>query len=128
MAFQNPDYDNKWFFCFIDKVLFKSKNCQEIIYTIDIWSTWFKKLTIKPCFVELEHVNDDTVGKHTVDENLNVGEVECIEESEDTYLKGSHWVGILTSWNPAEEDATEKQFSGISVYARNSLWLLLIFI
>ena len=116
IAFQNPNYDNKWFFAFIDEVIFHSINMQEIRYTIDSWSTWFSKVTTKTCFVEREHVNDDTVGKHTVDENLNVGELECISESEDTYLKGSHWIGVLTAWDPSAPTEQEKLFKGIAVY------------
>lgn len=116
IAFQNPNYNNKWFFAFIDEVIFHSKNMQEIRYTIDSFSTWFSKVTTKTCFVEREHVNDDTIGLHTVEENLNVGELECILESEDEYLKGSHWIGILTSWDPSATNEQNKIFKGMAVY------------
>ena len=73
IAFQNPDYSNKWFFAWIDEVIYKSdKNC-EITYTIDAWSTWFDKWSTKPCFVVREHVNDDEVGKYTFPENVELG-------------------------------------------------------
>ena len=74
IAFQNPDYSNKWFFAFIDDVKYIGENNTEIIYTIDVWSTFFKSLTIKPCFVVREHVNDDTIGLHTIPENVEMGD------------------------------------------------------
>ena len=116
IAFQNPDYSNKWFFAWIDEVIYKGdKNC-EITYTIDAWSTWFDYWSTKSCFVVREHVNDDTIGNHTVNENLNVGEV--IEEcnSEDISYSDYPWIGVLTSHNPV----TNSDFSApITVYTKN---------
>ena len=74
MAFQNPDYDNKWFFAFIDDATYLNDGVTEIHFTIDVWATWFGRLTTKPCFVVREHVNDDTIGLHTVPENLELGD------------------------------------------------------
>jgi hypothetical protein len=116
LAFQNPDYDNKWFFCFIDNVIFKSKNCQEISYTVDIWSTWFKKLTIKPSFVIREHVNDDTIGLHTIDEGLDVGEVYSTYETDAiSSLTGGFWVALFSTHDPD----LNADFSGVTMYNRN---------
>ena len=72
MAFQNTDYSGKWFFAFIDNIIYKSDNSVEIEYTVDSWSTWYGKWTAKACYVLREHVQDDTMGLHTVDEGLNV--------------------------------------------------------
>ena len=77
IAFQNPDYSNKWFFAWIDDVIYKSdKNC-ELKFTIDAWSTWFDYWTPKKCFINRQHVTDDTVGLHTVPENLDIGQLIC---------------------------------------------------
>ena len=43
IAFQNKDYSNKWFFDFIDDVIYKGENNTEIRYTIDAWATWYDK-------------------------------------------------------------------------------------
>jgi len=74
MAFQNPDYSNKWFFAFIDNVEYLGENSTRIYYTIDVFSTWFDYWDPSPCFVEREHVNDDTVGLHTIPEGLETGD------------------------------------------------------
>lgn len=75
IAFQNKDYSNKWFFAFIDEVIYTGEQNTEIKYTIDSWSTWFDYWQKQPCFISRQHVNNDTIGQHTVSENLDVGEM-----------------------------------------------------
>ena len=74
MAFQNSDYSNKWFFAFIDEVVYANDGTSKIIYTIDEFSTWWDYWLPSPCFVVREHVNDDTVGLHTYPEGLETGD------------------------------------------------------
>ena len=85
IAFQNPDYSNKWFFAWIDNVDYKSDGCGELSFTIDEWSTWFNKVNIADCFVVREHVNDDTIGLHTIPEGLETGEYKVISHLRDSY-------------------------------------------
>ena len=126
IAFQNKDYDNKWFFAFVDDVIYKSDSCTEIVYTIDIWSTWFNKLTINQCFIKREHTNDDTIGANTLDENLDIGDVIC-ESSERLLNFGSFYYVILeTNYIPKdgtvyfhglpELNDTYTRFSSIGVH------------
>ena len=77
MAFQNTDYSGKWFFAWIDKVIYRGDNNTEIYYTVDAWSTWFSYWSVSPCFVIKEHVNSDNVGEHTLLEGLETGEYIC---------------------------------------------------
>ena len=74
MAFQNPDYSNKWFFAFIDEVEYISNGTTRIHFTIDECATWFDYWTAQPCLVIREHVNDDSIGANIVDEGLEYGE------------------------------------------------------
>ena len=116
IAFQNTDYSSKWFFAWIDEVIYKGdKNC-EIKYTVDSWSTWFDKWTKKPCYIIREHVNDDTIGANTLDENLNVGEIIEEAETEDLSYGSYKWVGVLTSHDPITGD---KFPAPITVYNGN---------
>ena len=60
LAFKNINYGNKWFFAFIDKIEYVSnKNCR-IYFTIDEMATWWDYWWYQNCFVEREHVNNDT--------------------------------------------------------------------
>ena len=74
MAFQNSDYDNKWFFAFIDSVEFISPDATKIHYTIDEFSTWFDYWHVKECFVVREHTNNDAIGANTIPEGLDTGD------------------------------------------------------
>ena len=78
IAFQNSDYSNKWFFAWIDDIIFKGDETTEIKYTVDAWSTWFSYWTKnKSCYVIRQHVNDDTVGSNTKPEPVNLRFILC---------------------------------------------------
>lgn len=126
IAFQNPDYSNKWFFAWIDDVIYKGDKNTEITFTIDAWSTWFDKWNKKVCFINRQHVNDDTIGLHTIPENLDVGEViqESITEDLAYGNEYGYWIAVASNWTIKDgSDGTEMlesnkgtQYSGITVY------------
>lgn len=74
IAFQNTNYNNKWYFAFIDKIEYINDGVSRVHYTVDIFSTWWSYWSPKACFVFREHVNDDTPYTNLVDEGLSVGE------------------------------------------------------
>lgn len=103
MAFQNPDYANKWFFAFIDDVIYDNDGTARIRYTIDEFSTWYDYWDAEPCFIVREHVSDDTYGLHTIPEGLEYGEYVIssyglIESSTFNYTRMHVCIG--TSWLP----------------------------
>ena len=101
MAFQNPDYSNKWFFAFIDDVIYDNDGTARIRYTIDEYSTWFDYWNPEPCFVEREHVNDDTFGLHTYPEGLEYGEYVINATGDvETNLQTTELICIGVSWLP----------------------------
>ena len=106
IAFQNPDYSNKWFFGFVDDVKFEGINSTIIYYTIDQFSTWFRDLSLNDCFVIREHTNDDTIGKNTIPESIDAGEM--ISESETIDSSFSNMCLVIESdFNPY----TQKEFN-----------------
>lgn len=115
IAFQNPDYSNKWFFAWIDDVIYKGNKNTEITFTIDAWSTWFDYWQKKTCFINRQHVNNDTIGLHTIPENLDVGEV--IEESYEGFPvidteedRNQFYYVIEGTYNPI----TQRDFMGVT--------------
>lgn len=89
LALQNPSYSNKWFFAFIDEVEYINNGTTRIHYKVDIYSTWFDYIEVEPTFVIREHVNDDTIGLHTVPEGLETGEYiinSFVDDSNNTNL------------------------------------------
>lgn len=94
IAFQNKDYSNKWFFAWIDDVIYKGDKNTEITFTVDAWSTWFSNLTVTQSFVVREHVNDDVAGRYTQPEQLELGEYKIIKHLRDDYNVGLNKKGI----------------------------------
>lgn len=115
IAYQNPSYSNKWFFAFITNVIYKSNGMTQIEFEIDAWSTWFEDWQKKPCYIIREHVNNDTIGANTVEENLNIGDVIQEGEEEDISLSEYFWIAVSTSWIPTGSSGGE-QFQGVSLY------------
>lgn len=72
--YRNKNHGNKWFYAFVTGVEYLSENSCAIKIKTDPWQTWQFQLNWHPCFVEREHVNDDTFGKHTIPENIEYGE------------------------------------------------------
>lgn len=72
--YRNSSYSNKWFYAFITDIEYLNDNTSLLTIKTDVWQTWQFDLNFRKCFVEREHVNDDTVGKHTVPESLEYGE------------------------------------------------------
>ena len=126
IAFQNPDYSNKWFFGWIDDIIYKGDKNTEITFTVDAWSTWFDKWQKKTCFINRQHTNDDTIGLHTIPENLDVGEVVQERITEDLAYGNDfgYWIAVASNWkikdgsSGAELSESDKgaQYSGITVY------------
>ena len=74
IAFRNPNYGNKWFFAFVNNVKYVSPNTTTIEYTVDVFSTWYSRMNIGKALIEREHVDDDTIGKHTLEEPIKTGD------------------------------------------------------
>lgn len=77
VMYQNGNYANKWFYCFITDMKFLNDNVTEIYIKTDVFQTWQFDLTYKRCFVEREHTNNDSIGSNLVDEGLELGEYTC---------------------------------------------------
>ena len=79
VMYRNTEYNDKWFYAYIENIEYLNDNVTAISIKTDVWQTWQFDLEYKPVFVEREHVNDDTVGIHTVPENLELGEYEIVD-------------------------------------------------
>lgn len=109
IAFQNPDYSNKWFFAWIDEVTYISDKATEITFTIDAWSTWFGYWNLAESLVIREHVNDDTIGLHTFPEKLETGEYVTQGIEKYTDLDIMKYVLQVTEWAPGEGAIPDNQ-------------------
>lgn len=84
MLFKNTSYEDKWFYAFVLTVEYVSNEVCVIEYEIDELQSWFideiENNRVNPCFVEREHIANDTIGANLVDEGLDIGEYVIHEE------------------------------------------------
>lgn len=86
VMYQNSNYGNKWFYAFIEDMKYLNDNVTEIKIKTDVYQTWQFDISFKKSFVEREHVSNDTVGLHTIPENLETGEYICNLHEKDTFM------------------------------------------
>ena len=77
VMYQNSSYSDKWFYAFITDIRYISEGMTEIEIETDVVQTWLKDYTVKPSFIEREHVSDDTIGINTYPEQVELGEYVC---------------------------------------------------
>jgi len=74
MMFRNDSFENKWFYAFVLKIEYVSNTVVEVTYEIDVMQTWFMvSCQVGDCFVEREHVANDSIGWNTIPEGLEQG-------------------------------------------------------
>lgn len=74
LMYRNNGFNNKYFYAFITKMEYVSENSTRIYFEIDSMQTWFFQINFNQVFIEREHVSNDTVGLHTVPENVELGD------------------------------------------------------
>ena len=77
VMYQNTAYKDKWFYANITDVVYQNDGMTEMTIETDAFQTWQFDLVYKTSFIEREHVSDDTVGSHTIPENLETGDYVC---------------------------------------------------
>lgn len=70
----NNGFTSKRYYCFITKMEYVNENTTRITIETDCFQTWYFEIQYNRCFVEREHVNNDSIGLHTVPEGLETGE------------------------------------------------------
>lgn len=78
LMYQNTDFTNKWFYCFITNKEYISDECTKCTITTDVFQTWQFDYKIKRSFVEREmiDVDDDVPGANLYPEGLETGEMQ----------------------------------------------------
>ena len=65
-----------------------SKNTTELTIQIDVIQTWMWEMDFNPCMIESAHVPDDTLGKHTIPEDFELGPYITINRYKTSELIG----------------------------------------
>lgn len=86
LMYKNNGFNSKYFYAFITKMEYVSENSTRIYFEIDSLQTWYFNINYNQCFIEREHVNDDTVGLNLVPEGLETGEYVCNNKNIIQYM------------------------------------------
>ena len=97
LFYQNSGFSTKYWFCFITKVEYVNENTSNIYIKTDVWQTFHLSLNYTQCFVEREHVANDTRGLHTLPEGLETGEPVVNGTATDftTFAYGGDYVYVM---------------------------------
>lgn len=123
----------KWIYSFVTDKEYKNDSLTRLYIETDVIQTYMFDYTVKPSFIEREHTNNDTIGAHTVPENLECGEFVCensdvVTELADTsYVMGITEEGTQTGegiyedyeWSPVVGKTYDGIFSGVHYRSYN---------
>lgn len=112
IMFQNSNFGTKWFYAFITDIEFVNVNTCNINFAVDVWQTWQFDITIKPSFVEREHINIDTVGANLVAENLELGDY-VASDFDGTGLMGEKVIVVASTTDASGVKVTGGTYCGI---------------
>jgi hypothetical protein len=101
VIFQNTDYNNKWFYGFVDHLEYVNKAVTNVYFHIDVLQTWMFEMNFKPSYIVREHCKlweaDGTPVINTQDEGLNYGtEYDTSSVTQFTPYDGYKWLVILS--------------------------------
>ncbi len=123
LFYRNTGFTSKYYFCFITNMEYINENCTAITIETDCFQTYQFDISYKRCFVEREHVNDDSVGANLVDENLNFGDMisDWYDVLPEVGAQSSYWLVIAGNYDPTTQD----RYAGIGLYGnypQGSVW------
>lgn len=133
LYYVNKGFTEKTYYCFITNMEYENENCTKITFETDCFQTWYFDINYHQSFIKREHVSDDTIGLHTIPENLDVGDVICEETEELMSLDDGDYedvtegcyIVVETTFNPAEAPSLQ-DLSGVTCINGNisGSWVL----
>ena len=90
LCYQNANYNNKWFYCFITQVEYVTKNSTKIYIETDVWQTWQFQLKYYQCYIERAHISksDDVIGVNMNGEPIGT---DASYETQVNIFDGLNW-------------------------------------
>lgn len=112
ICWNNANYEGKWFYAFITAIDFSNAHMAEISFEIDVMQTWWPNYTVKPCYVEREHTNNDAIGANTIPEGLEKGEYVFLDLGNSGQMD-SYVYNVFSTSAEDGTDVTGKVIGGI---------------
>lgn len=119
LMYQNSAFGDKWFYAFITSVEYINNITSEIRFEIDVMQTWFFDTTVEQCFVEREHVMNDTIGANLLPEPVELGDYVFRNVTNSGYCESP--VCCIISNVTGEGEEAQSTFAG-NVLHGASIW------
>lgn len=119
MAFKNTDFENKWFYAFVNDVKYINNGVCEIDYELDVMQTFMFDVDLQPCLVEREHINKsaDTIGANILPEQFDVGEYKLGDMRELIGGLNNCWIILgMTDDKSSEYAANQDSITDVGLY------------
>lgn len=85
MRFKNTNFENKWFYAFVDSIEYINNNTVGVYYHLDVMQTWHFEYSFNQCFIERQHTVTDVLGANTIPEDFELGDYVMDTPTEFTY-------------------------------------------
>lgn len=124
LFYQNKGFTSKYYFCFITNMTYVNENCTLITIETDTWQTYMFDVLYKACYVEREHVNDDTIGLHTIPEGLETGDYICHSKTDIFSSGASTYILIGVTELPEDMNVNpfNTQYNGVYSGTKNLMF------
>lgn len=85
MRFKNTNFENKWFYAFVDNIEYINNNTVGVYYHLDVMQTWHFDYSFNQCFIERQHTETDVICANTIPEDFELGDYVIDTPTEFTY-------------------------------------------
>lgn len=121
LIYINTDYSNKKWYNFITKIEYVNETSCRVFFETDVIQTFMFEINFNQVFIERETVDNDTVGLHTVPEDLETGEYisnEHIKDSNMNEYNKDLKIVMASDTNPlfGEEITRGEAMTGSGIY------------
>lgn len=97
VMYKNKQYSDKWFYAFIVGLIYESNSVTSVQIKTDVFQTYMFDYDIKQSYIKRETVDDDTFGRHLLNEDVDTGDyvlnrskTEFIEVASTRYTETSN--------------------------------------
>lgn len=109
VMYQNSNFTGKWFYAFVTEIEYRNDGCTWLHLKTDVFQTWLFDFQFKNSFIVREHVTDDEIGKHTIPENIPIGDpkienfttLQTNYEARNGAFDVNYWACIICSELPS---------------------------
>ena len=112
-CFYKNEAESITYYCFIKDIKYISDDRCDIYLETDVFTTWRNKYNILDSFIEREHVDDDSIGVHTIPESLELGEYVSNNTYKDDNLQMDLTQIIVGTTSTVSQDEALSDIGGI---------------